>query len=112
MATLGDASVLSMEDTCAILDLYTDRSNACKVPPSTAEAGWDEATGLPAMGIAQTCSKKGSLSSLEEDMSNDMTLLGKGVGTKPTERTPLADKDTYFTESARKRCRHTISCLT
>ena len=59
MDALGDATMMSMEDTWAIAEQYM--SNVCthKVPSSMAEASGDEATGLPATSVAQACSKKG-----------------------------------------------------
>ena len=83
MAALGDATMLSTEDTCAILDLYMGDGNIHKVPPSMAEARGDKAAGSQAMSVAQACSKKGSLSSLEDETSQDMTPLGEGIGTTP-----------------------------
>ena len=112
MATLGNATVMSTEDTCNIVDLYTIDGCSCKVPPSTAEAGGDEATGTPATSVALACSKKGTLSSSEDETSNDVTPLGESVGTKPMDNEPLVELDTIFTESARKRQRHMIVRLT
>ena len=52
MATLGDAMAMCMEDTCTLVDLYMSNNCAHEVPPSTAEAGGDEAAGKPATSIA------------------------------------------------------------
>ena len=66
MAALGDAIMLSMENACAILDLYAGANSIHKFPPSMAKARGDKAAGSPALSIALACSKKGSLSSLED----------------------------------------------
>ena len=112
MAALGDATAMSAENTCNIVDLYTSDKCTREVPPSTAEAGGDEATGSPAMSIAQACSKKGTLSSSEDETSNNVTPLGEGIGTKPTDKAFLASMFTGLTETARKRQQHTIGHLT
>ena len=67
-----------------------------KVPPSSAEAGGDEAAGSPAMTVAQACSKKGTLSSSEDETSNNMAPLGESIGTKPTNNKLLAEIDTIL----------------
>ena len=77
-----------------------------------AGAGGDEAAGSPATSIAQACSKKGTLSSSEDETSNDVTPLGEGIGTKPVDNELLAKLGTVFTESARKRWQYVISRLT
>ena len=46
MAALGNATTMSVEDICTILDLHTDNRIVRKVPPSTAEAGRDKDTDL------------------------------------------------------------------
>ena len=112
MAALGNATAMCAEDTCALADLYTSDECAHEVPPSTAKAGGDEAAGTRATSVAQACSKKGTLSSSEDETSHNMTPLGEGIGTKPTDDELLAKLDTIFTESARKRQRHMIICLT
>ena len=58
MVDLGNATVMSAEDTCAIMELYMSNECTHKVPPSTAEAGGDKAAGSPAMSIAQASSKR------------------------------------------------------
>ena len=105
MATLGDASVLSIEDTCAILDLYTDRSNACKVPPSTDEARGDEAAGSPVMHTASSYSKKGTLSSAEPPLS-------EGVGTKLTKMAFITGPFSGKMKHGAKRYQCIMHCLT
>ena len=112
IATLGDATAMSAEDTGAIADLYTDNRSTSKVLPSTTKTRGDEAAGSPATSIAQACSKKDSISSLEDEISNNVIPLDEGIGTNPMDEAPLADTDTGFTESARKRRQHTISRLT
>ena len=87
----------------AIAELYMSDVCTHKVPPSRAEARWDEATDSPATSVAPACSKKGTLSSSEDEMSNNVTPLGEGIGTKPMDNQLLAKSDTIFMESARKR---------
>jgi hypothetical protein len=65
------------------------------------------------MSVAQACPKKGTLSSSEDETSNDVTPLGEGLGTKPTDDEPLAELATVFNEkAARKRRQHMIVRLT
>ena len=68
-----------------------------------AEARGDKAAGSPALSVAQTCSKKGSLSSLEDKMSQDVTPISEGIGTKPTDEAFLVGTFTSLTEFTRKR---------
>ena len=68
-----------------------------------AKAGGDKVAGSPVRNVAQACSQKGTLSSSEDEMSNNMTLLGEGVGTKPMDNHLLAKSGTIFMESAKKR---------
>ena len=103
MAALGDANAMSAEDTCNIIDLYTSDGCTGKVPPSMSKAGGDEAADSPAMSKAQACSKKGTLSSSEDETPNDVNPLGEGVRTKPLNHHLLVEPDTIFTESSRKR---------
>ena len=112
IAALGDATAMSMEDTCAITDLYMSNKCTHKVPPSMAKAGGDKAAGSPVMSVAQACSKKGTLSSSEDETPNNMTPLGEGIGTKPTDKELLAELGTGFAESDRKRRQYIISRLT
>ena len=93
MATLGNATAMSTDDTCTITELYMSNVCAHKVPPSMATAGGDEATGSPGTSIVQDCSKKGTLSSSKDETSNIMTPMGEGVGMKPTNEEPLAKGD-------------------
>ena len=88
---------------CVIAELYMSDECTHKVPPSTAKAGGNKAAGSPATTLAQACSKKGTLSSSEDETSNNLTPLGEGIGTKPTDDELLAELDTVFMESARKR---------
>ena len=90
MADLGNTTAMSADDTWAILDLYMSDGHTCKILPSTAEAIGNETAGSLAKSVAQACSKKGSLSSLENETSNHMTPLGESVGMKPTGKAPLA----------------------
>ena len=103
MAALGNVTAMSTDNTCTITELYMSGVCAQKVPPSMAKARGDEATGSPATSVVQACSKKGTISSSEDETSNDMTLLGEGIGMKPMNDELLAKLDTIFTESARKR---------
>ena len=96
MAALGNATAMIAEDTCAIADLYMSDDCTHRVPPSTAEAGGDEAAGLPVTTVAQDCSKKGTLSSSEDETSNDVTPLGEGVETKPTDEELLAKLPPFY----------------
>ena len=100
---LGDATVMSTENTCDIADLYTSNECTHRVPPSTTKAGGDKAAGSQAASIEQDSSKKGTLSSSEDETSNDVSPLGEGEGTKPTDNELLAEQGTIFTESAGKR---------
>ena len=70
-AALGNATAINTDDKCTITELYMSNICAHKVPPSTAEARGDEAAGSPAMSIAQAGSKKGNLSSSENERSLD-----------------------------------------
>ena len=45
-------------------------------------------------------------------MSNNVTPLGEGIGTKPVDNELLAKLGTVFMESARKRWQYVISRLT
>ena len=103
MASLGNATAMSTEDTFAIVELHTGDECTHKVPPSMAKAGGDKATGSPAISIAHACSKKDTLSSLEDEMSNDVTPFGEGIRMKPTDNKLLAKLDSIFMVSARKR---------
>ncbi len=57
-----------------------------EVPPITAEADNDEAAGTLAMSLPQTCSKMGTLSSPEDELSSDRTPLGENAGAKPANK--------------------------
>ena len=57
-----------------------------EVPPITAEADNDEAAGTPAMSLPQACSKMGTLSSPEDELSSDRTPLGENAGAKPANK--------------------------
>ena len=61
-------------------------NNAWKVPPLIADTQGDKAAGSSAMNIALAYSNTGTLSSAEDELFRVMTLLGKGIGTKPTNR--------------------------
>ena len=63
MVALGNATAMSAENTCDIVDLYMSDEDTHEVPLSMAKAGGDEAAGSPATSVAQACSKKGTLSS-------------------------------------------------
>ncbi len=87
-------TTLSTEDICTILDLYVDSYIVRKVPPLTAKVGGDNVMGSPALSIVLACSKKGSLSSLEDEMSQVMASLGESIGMKPTNHHLLAEYGT------------------
>ena len=59
-----------------------------KVPLLTPKVGGDVAAGSSAINIASACSKEDTLSSLENNMSLVMVLLGEDIGTKPVENLP------------------------
>ncbi len=103
IVSLGNVTTMSMEDTCTIAELYMTNQCGHKVSPSMADAGGDKAAGSPATSVAQACSKRGTLSSSEDERSNNVTPLDKGIGTKPTDNDLLTKLGTIFTESARKR---------
>lgn len=63
-----------------------------------ADAGGDVAAGTPAMSVTLAPLKKGTLYSLEVELSLDWTPLGEGIGTKPT-------------KNATKRHRHVMHRL-
>ena len=77
-----------------------------------AKARGDKAAGSPAVSIALACFKKGSLSSLEDEMSQDMAPLGKSIGMKPTDIALLASTSTGKIKFMRERWQQMIGCLT
>ena len=83
-----------------------------KVPPSMAKAQGGKAAGSPVLSIALACSKKGSLSSYGDETSRNMTPLGGGIGSKPTDITLLASTSTGKIKFVRERQQQMIGCLT
>lgn len=58
MAAVSDAEALSMEDTSALINLYTCTNCAQNIPLLMTDAGGDEAAGSPVMCIALAHSKR------------------------------------------------------
>ena len=76
-----------------------------------ADVGGDKAAGSPVMIMVLACSKKGTLSSADDETSQDVTSLGEGKGKKPMNMvlitSPCSGKMMYV--SKRRHC--TMSCL-
>lgn len=82
-----------------------------KDPPLVTGARGDEATDSPALSIASAYSKKGTLSSLEDEPSLDETPLGEGIGKIPNNEILISKNfpGTMKHGTKRHQCMH---CLT
>ena len=60
-----------------------------------ADAEGNEAAGLPVTSVASTPCKTGTLSSFEDELSSDRTLLGEGTGAEPANKLPKGTSKAY-----------------
>ena len=77
---------LSLEDWKVVHYLSFGIDLAKQVPPSTADAGGDEAAASPVTSVASTSCEIGTPSSPEDQLSMDRTPLSEGTGAKPANK--------------------------